>query len=93
MMRNEMDIKTLKEKIVKEPNVTNDLFDLKLNDKITVRVYTNSIIEYQDSVLFIAKEGIVKSLFIIANNSTDLCNKLEGTEIPNSIFVKKAYKL
>ena len=84
-----MDIKLLKDKIVKKPTDANDLFDLMLNDNLTVQVYSNSIIEYKDSVLFISKEGIVKSLFVIANNKTDLGNKLEGTEIPSGIFIKK----
>lgn len=82
-------IKSLKERIVKEPKFTNDLFDFKLTDILTVHIYTNSIIEHNDSVLFIAKEGISKSLFIISKDETNLTRKLNGVKIPANIFVKK----
>jgi hypothetical protein len=84
-----MSIKTLKEKIVKNPNASNELFDFKINDKLSVHVYANSIIEQNDTVFFIAKENLTKWLFLASEKKNDLAEKFEGSEIESDMYLKK----
>lgn len=82
-------INQLKEKITKSPNDLNDMFELNLVDSLPIEVYTNSIVEYKKSVLFIGKNENGKYLYVISKEKSELAENLEGSEIKNGLFIKK----
>jgi hypothetical protein len=66
-----MDSQKLLEKFSESNSVTNDLFEMKINENTSVQVYPNSINKSGSVTFFIGKEGIEKSLFLSAANQND----------------------
>jgi hypothetical protein len=62
---------------------TNKIADIAVTDSLTIQVYPKSVIDSESGVLFIGREGIDKSLFILLKgNSNDyLFNQLTGKVI------------
>jgi len=73
-----MDSQKLLEKFSESKSVTNDLFEMKINENTSVQVYPNSINKLNDVIFFIGKEGIEKSLYLSGANIAD--EKLAGFE-------------
>lgn len=65
-----MDSQKLLEKFSESKSVTNDLFELKINDGYSVQVYPNSINKLNDITFFIGREGTEKSLFLASSDES-----------------------
>lgn len=65
-----MDSQKLLEKFSESKSVTNDLFELKINDGYSVQVYPNSINKLNYITFFIGREGTEKSLFLASSDES-----------------------
>jgi len=65
-----MDLQKLLEKFSDSKSLTNDLFELKIKNDYSVSVYPNSINMLNGVTYFIGKEGIEKSLYLLADSSS-----------------------
>lgn len=80
-----MDSLKLLEKFSKSKSVTNDPFELKINDGYSIQVYPNSINHLDENIFFIGKEGLEKYLFLLApKNKIETQSKFNGTIVSES---------
>ena len=60
------------------------LTKFELNKDITINIYPNSLNEFENGILFIAKLGKSKFLFVISNSPNKIFDKFDGEDIHES---------
>ena len=80
-----MNIVELKNNLLSIHSSKNELVDIKLNESTDVKVYPKSINEKDNSIFFIGKEGLEKSLYIIEGTSNSSNKKFDGEKIGEGV--------